>query len=159
MRPSAAEYRKRPLVGAVADLVPLFTFTQAAIRAVTYLRNEVDMFKRAIFFVSVMSLIGQLANISIASEQEQMQAREGTQEQAYGWELMTPEERTAYRDQMRALKTEEERRAFQVEHHQRMQERAKERGVSPSESPKSQRRRIDPSEDKMGGGGGGGLRG
>ena len=117
------------------------------------------MFKRVIFFVSVMSLIGQLANIAIASEQEQMQAREGTQEQAYGWELMTPEERTAYRDQMRALKTEEERRAFQVEHHQRMQERAKERGVSLSESPRSQRRGVGRSEGEMGGRGGGGSRG
>lgn len=100
------------------------------------------MFKRVTFLVFIVSSIGQLPTISIGSEQEKVQASEGTQEQAYGWELMTPEERTAHRDQMRSLKTEEERRAFQTEHHQRMLERAKERGVTLSDAPRTRRYKM-----------------
>ncbi len=53
----------------------------------------------------------------------------------YGWQLMTPEERTAYRAKMRSLRTDDERAAFRAEHHKLMLARAKERGVTLPDDP------------------------
>jgi hypothetical protein len=53
----------------------------------------------------------------------------------YGSQLMTQQERMEYRNQMRAMKTQEERNAFRLEHHTRMQERARERGLTLPDSP------------------------
>ena len=47
-----------------------------------------------------------------------------------GWSLMTPEERTAHRDKMRSLKTYDECKLVQTEHHALMLNRAKEKGVT-----------------------------
>ncbi|HEU5399610.1 MAG TPA: hypothetical protein VFV77_10010, partial [Gammaproteobacteria bacterium] len=48
----------------------------------------------------------------------------------YGWQLMTPEERDAYRAKLRAAKTANERAKIRAEHHKEMEARAKERGVT-----------------------------
>jgi hypothetical protein len=48
---------------------------------------------------------------------------------------MTDAERAEYRAKMRAMKTNEEREVFRLEHHKKMQERAKERGVTLPDSP------------------------
>lgn len=48
----------------------------------------------------------------------------------YGWQLMTPAERDAYRAKMRAAKTARERAEIRAEHHKEMEARAKERGVT-----------------------------
>lgn len=53
----------------------------------------------------------------------------------YGWQLMTPEERTAYRNKMRAAKTPEEKAKIRAEHHKEMQQRAKDRGMTLPEPP------------------------
>ena len=45
----------------------------------------------------------------------------------WGWKLMSPEERTAQRDKMRATKTYDECKALQDEHHKAMEVRAKEK--------------------------------
>jgi hypothetical protein len=47
-----------------------------------------------------------------------------------GWTLMTPEERTAMQTKMRAVKTYEECKQLQTEHHTAMQARATEKGVT-----------------------------
>ena len=47
-----------------------------------------------------------------------------------GWQLMTPEERTAQQVKMRAVKTYDECKAVQTEHRSTMEARAKEKGVS-----------------------------
>ncbi len=47
-----------------------------------------------------------------------------------GWSLMTTEERTAYHDKILAAKTLDECKAIQVEQHQAMEARAKEKGMS-----------------------------
>lgn len=47
-----------------------------------------------------------------------------------GWTLMTAEERTAHRDKMRTAKSYDECKAAQEEHHQAMEARAKEKGVT-----------------------------
>lgn len=48
----------------------------------------------------------------------------------YGSQLMTPEERAAYRAKLRAAKTPEERIKIRAEHHQEMQQRAEKAGVT-----------------------------
>ncbi|MBU1237718.1 MAG: hypothetical protein KJ634_03775 [Gammaproteobacteria bacterium] len=68
----------------------------------------------------------------------------------YGSQLMTQQERMEYRNQMRTLKTQEERNAFRLEHHKRMQERAKERGVTLPDAPPA-------AGNGMGPGGGRGM--
>jgi len=45
-----------------------------------------------------------------------------------GWTLMTQQERNEHRDRMRSMKTYEECKAYQDQHHEQMAARAKERG-------------------------------
>jgi len=45
-----------------------------------------------------------------------------------GWELMTTEERLAHQAKIRAFERHEECRAYQIEHHRTMQERAERLG-------------------------------
>ena len=63
--------------------------------------------------------------------QDQAQA----QVQIYGSQLMTPAERTEYQSKMRALKTDKERDAFRLDHHDKMKVRAAEKGVTLPNSP------------------------
>ncbi len=53
-----------------------------------------------------------------------------SQRNTAGWSLMTPEEQTAHRDKMRAVKTYDECKAVQTEHRTQMETRAKEKGVT-----------------------------
>lgn len=53
----------------------------------------------------------------------------------YGHQLMTEQERMEHRQKMRSFKTEQEREAYRMEHHKRMQERAKAQGVTLPEEP------------------------
>ena len=57
------------------------------------------------------------------------------QEPIYGRELMTEQERIEHRNKMRSLKTEQEREEYRRQHHEKMQQRAKERGVTLPEAP------------------------
>ncbi|QDF98137.1 hypothetical protein CJ010_17120 [Azoarcus sp. DD4] len=58
------------------------------------------------------------------------------EEPIFGSQMMTQQERIEHRDKMRAAKTLEEREQVRSEHHKRMVERAKERGVTlPDEPP------------------------
>jgi uncharacterized membrane protein YhiD involved in acid resistance len=65
--------------------------------------------------------------------QDKTQLRD--QDRIYGSQLMTQEERLEYRNKMRNLKTQQEREAFQLEHHKQLQERAKEKGITLPEQP------------------------
>jgi hypothetical protein len=58
-----------------------------------------------------------------------------TQVQIYGSQLMTPAERTEYQSKMRALKTDKDRDAFRLDHHDKMKVRAAEKGVTLPNSP------------------------
>ncbi|MEY3125697.1 MAG: hypothetical protein RLZZ573_2217 [Pseudomonadota bacterium] len=53
-----------------------------------------------------------------------------------GWSLMTWTERNEHRKTMRSMKTYEECKAYLDEHHQKMTERAKEKGKEPMPEPK-----------------------
>ena len=63
--------------------------------------------------------------------QDQAQA----QVQIYGSQLMTAAERTEYQSKMRAFKTDKERDAFRLDHHDKMKVRAAEKGVTLPNSP------------------------
>jgi hypothetical protein len=58
-----------------------------------------------------------------------LQGRSG-QPRMYGADLMTPQERDAYIEKMRAAKTPEERLKLRDEHRAEMQKRAQERGIT-----------------------------
>jgi hypothetical protein len=53
-----------------------------------------------------------------------------------GWTLMTQEVRNEHRDRMRSMKTYEECKAYQDQHHEQMAARAKERGGKPLAQPR-----------------------
>ena len=58
------------------------------------------------------------------------QTRDRTQDQLYGSQLMTQQERSEYQNRMRSAKTVQEQEQIRAEHHEQMQARAKERGVT-----------------------------
>jgi hypothetical protein len=77
--------------------------------------------------------IGTLSSdLALAAGQEQVNQQ---QEQVYGRELMTEQEREAQQSKMRAAKTNEEREKIRTEQHERMKERAKESGKTLSDKP------------------------
>jgi len=80
------------------------------------------------------------------------------EEQIYGSELMTKQERMEHRTKMQNMKTMEERERYRMEHHKKMQERAKERGVTLPDSPQM-RKGMDGGRGGMDGGPGGGMGG
>jgi hypothetical protein len=67
----------------------------------------------------------------------QVQAQDN--ERIYGYELMTPQERADYQSRMRAAKTKQEREAIRLEHHKKMQERAKAQGKTLPDTPPANR--------------------
>jgi len=75
------------------------------------------------------------------------------QEPIYGSQLMTRKERTEFRTKMRAANTVEEREQIRKEHHEVMQERAKERGVSLPDKPSAKRGKMEYGNRQGGGGG------
>ncbi len=73
----------------------------------------------------------------------------------YGYQLMTPEERAAHRTKLRSAKTYEERERIRKEHHTAMQIRAKEKGMTlPDEPPAGRGPGSGPGGGGMGPGGG-----
>ena len=70
-------------------------------------------------------------------DQDRDRLRDRDRDQIYGYDLMTEQERIAYRSQMRTLATEQEREAFRKQHHALMQQRARERGVKIPDEPGS----------------------
>jgi hypothetical protein len=77
------------------------------------------------------------AGFAPAADQTPAQENAQTQQedQIYGSQLMTQEERTEYHAKMRAAKTVEEREQIRNEHHEIMQDRAKKLGVSLPDEP------------------------
>lgn len=52
------------------------------------------------------------------------------QKNTWGYQLMTPQERTEHQTRMRSFKTYDECKAYQDENHKQMEARAKEKGVT-----------------------------
>ncbi|MDX1656260.1 MAG: hypothetical protein R3310_13695 [Candidatus Competibacteraceae bacterium] len=57
------------------------------------------------------------------------QAAAPGEEEIYGNQLLTPDERSDYNARMQSLTTIEEREAYRLEHKRRMQDRAQKRGL------------------------------
>ncbi len=114
--------------------------------------------KKSLVFLAVLGL---LPGASFAADEAQQQTQ--VQQRIYGSQLMTPQERAEYRSKMRALKTREERAAFRREHHEKMQERAKAKGMQlPDMPPAGMGGGMGPGMGGgmgPGGGMGGGMRG
>lgn len=90
--------------------------------------------------VALFMMLG--VNVAVAADQVQvkpeMQAEKQSKEQIYGSQLMTRQERAEHRAKMRSLKTKEERESYRMEHHKKMQERAKEMGKTIPDMPSPQ---------------------
>jgi hypothetical protein len=76
-----------------------------------------------------------VAGVSRSAEQQPASPTAKKAPAIYGSQLMTQQERNEYSARMRAAKTPEEREALRAEHHNAMQARAKERGVTLPEQP------------------------
>lgn len=74
----------------------------------------------------------------------------------YGSQLMTQQERNEYQTRLRAAKTAEERERIMAENHERMEERARQRGVTIPDEPPARAGRPSGSMGPGGGMGSGG---
>ena len=93
------------------------------------------MLKKALLVSAMASGLMFIVSPGFAAEAAtQNQAQQ--QEQVYGSQLMTVQERTEYQARMRTAKTVEAREQIRAEHHKAMQVRAKEKGITlPDEPP------------------------
>lgn len=99
--------------------------------------------------VSMLMLTLVISMTASAQAQSQAQSRDQTQttqriqtqdcDRIYGSELMTWQERVEYQSRMRAAKTEQEREQIRLEHHHKMQERAKAQGKTLPDKPPADR--------------------
>jgi hypothetical protein len=116
------------------------------------------MLKRMLNLCAVAGALALPFGIASAADQTQTQDKLQTQErlttqgreQIYGSQLMTKEERITYRTRMRTAKTAQEREQIRMEHHEQMQARARERGMTLPDMPPAM-------GGGMGPGGGGGM--
>ena len=113
---------------------------------------------RAAVAAAVVLLAVAAAPGALAQNQTRDQLKNGTGDQTpdrlrdqdrlrdtiYGSQLMTQQERAAYQARMRTLKTEREHEAYRLEHHKKMQERAKAQGVTLPEAPPNPRPGMGP---------------
>lgn len=90
------------------------------------------MFKQTMIVIAVSGAMSLASGTLSAAEpvRAQAQARQQVQDEIYGSQLMTEQERIEHRTMMRSLKTQQERDAYRLEHHKLMQERAAARGVT-----------------------------
>jgi hypothetical protein len=97
--------------------------------------------------------------VALAADQErtqqqtQQQTQTQTQTQIYGSQLMTQQERNEYQARMRAAKTAQEQEQIRKEHHERMQVRAKEQGVTLPDQPPAKGGGMGPGGGMAPGGG------
>lgn len=87
------------------------------------------MFKQTMIVIAVSGAMSLVSGTSLAAGPVRAQARQQAQEEIYGSQLMTEQERIEHRTTMRTLKTQQERDAYRLEHHKLMQERAAARGI------------------------------
>lgn len=117
------------------------------------------MVKRRLIALSVLA-----GALSLCASAVGAQTRDT--EQIYGSQMMTQQERSEYQTRMRAAKTAEEREQIRQQHHEEMQARAKERGMTLPDEPPARGMGpggrmgpsgggMGPSGDGMGPGGGG----
>lgn len=118
------------------------------------------MLKQGVLGITIGSLL--LAPLTVGAEEATPpptpKVQKQAQEQIYGSQLMTRQERLEHRAKLRAAKTAEEREQIRKEHHEKMQQRAKEKGVTLPEQPPMPPGGMGPGPRGAGGGMGPGPR-
>jgi hypothetical protein len=120
--------------------------------------------KRTLLYAALLAaMFPAFGTVAYAADQDQdrLQTPDQTrnQDQIYGSQLMTQEERMEYRNRMRNAKTLEEREQIRKEHHEQMKVRAQEKGVTLPDEPPARGRGMGPGKGMgpgMGPGGGAG---
>lgn len=112
--------------------------------------------KRALIASTMAAALGLTSGFTLAADQQQVQAQTHQQDQIYGSQLMTEQERAELRDKMRSAMTTEERDLIRKENHDQMTARAKASGVTLPAAPAARGSGMGP---RAGGGGGGAGRG
>ena len=118
--------------------------------------KELILKRRILVLFALVIILSLSAGSALAADQEGAQERVQKQEQIYGSQLMTQQERAEYRAKMHTAKTDEEREQIRKEHHERMKERAEERGATLTEEPPARGRGMGPCGGQ--GSGGTGMR-
>ena len=97
----------------------------------THIEKESVTMKHVLVLSVLASALFLSAGVTLAADPAAVKekAQVQKQEQVYGSQLMTRKERAEHRTKLRNAKTTEEREQIRNEHHERMQERAKARGV------------------------------
>lgn len=113
------------------------------------------MVKRTLVMSTLAVGLSLSAGLTWAAVSEAVREQVQEQEQVYGSQLMTQQERLEYRARMNAATTAEEREQIRNEHHEQMQLRAKEQGVTLPDSPPLGGKGMGPDGGGMGPGGGG----
>jgi cell division protein FtsB len=96
---------------------------------------ELTMKSQKTYITTLAALALLVISLALWSGVVQAQDQIQTQVQIYGSQLMTATERSEYQTKMRALKSDSERDAFRLEHHEKMKTRALEKGVTLPNSP------------------------
>lgn len=117
--------------------------------------QEIIMLKQTLSMSALTGALMLASGVALAADQERTQQQVQKPEQVYGSQLMTQQERVEYRSRMRAAKTAEEREQVRMEHHERMKDRAKQRGVTLPDEPSARGGGMGPGGGGMGPGGGG----
>ena len=110
--------------------------------------------------VSVLAMVA-LLPLGVVLVGNHASALEGTESQdnIYGGQLMTPDERKEHRAKMGAAKTAAEREHVRKEHHERMKARAREHGVTLPDEPPARASGMGGGSGLVPGDGGTGLGG
>jgi len=101
------------------------------------MENIMNKTKHALLITMMAAALGSGSGMAPAAEQPTPKLPAKEAEPIYGSQLMTQQERNEYRSSMRAAKTPQEREALRAEHHKAMQARAKERGVTLPDQPRT----------------------
>ena len=103
---------------------------------------------------ALFSALSLSAGLVFAADPVPVQKNAQTQKQVqvYGSQLMTKQERAEYRAKMRSAKSAEEREQVRTGHHERMEVRAKERGVTLPDEPPARGGGMGPGGMGPGGG-------
>ena len=112
------------------------------------------MIRRNVICFAAAGFLALFSVCSMAADQQRSQEQVQEQEQIFGSQLMTREERAAHYAKMRSLNTEQERQAYRLEHHKKMQERAKELGITLPDEPMTPGGGMGMGGGGMGSGGG-----
>jgi hypothetical protein len=97
------------------------------------------MVQKSLLGLVVVGLLAIPGGVVAADEVVAPKVQKQVKEQVYGSQLMTRQERLEHRNKLRGAKTVEAREQIRKEHHEKMQQRAKERGVTLPDMPQMPR--------------------